>query len=305
MTRSSDKISPEEAKDALLRSGYLLENRLDMVLRGHDYYVEANTAYPDPETGKPRELDLFSYALHQAGPDEFDFLWAKLLIECVNNPQPLAFLTKEAQAPGIQHYEVKLAGLPVQIPVEGEPDTWQSLQDYLGMDKYHHYSTGRLSTQFCSFTRKRDKWVAEHERPHFDSFVKLCAALEHFIDEGFKSLRPRGRENVELEIYYPVVVVQGDLIEVRSTSRSVRLLKADHVQYRRASIARKQPENYQIDVVTERFFPRYLDVVDRELAKTVRLLRRRHKVVRTAIDRIVRRAHRLRSPEKIREALEF
>ena len=54
------RISLEETKDALLRSGYLLEHRLETLLRQKDYYVETNEAYPDPETAKSRELDIYA-----------------------------------------------------------------------------------------------------------------------------------------------------------------------------------------------------------------------------------------------------
>ena len=46
----TDKISSEEIKDALVRSGYLLESRLEKVLRENGFYVEANSAYLDSET---------------------------------------------------------------------------------------------------------------------------------------------------------------------------------------------------------------------------------------------------------------
>ena len=46
-------------------------------------------------------------------------------------------------------------------------------------------------------------------------------------------------------------------------------------------------------------------MIEQEMEKTARLLRRRHLRVEDAIRRIVRSAQRLRSPEKIKKALEF
>jgi hypothetical protein len=51
-------ISKDEIADALRWSGYLIERRIEGVLRGQGYHVSANTTYPDPITRKPRELDL-------------------------------------------------------------------------------------------------------------------------------------------------------------------------------------------------------------------------------------------------------
>src|SRR5690348_2889546 len=91
-------INLAEAKDALIRSGYLLESRVEAVLRDFPYYVQANASYSDPETGKSREYDLYAMGAHKAGPAETDYQFTVLLIECVNNPQPLVLLTKEPQA---------------------------------------------------------------------------------------------------------------------------------------------------------------------------------------------------------------
>ena len=53
-------ITLQDATKALLRSGYLLESRLERVLTSRGYYVDANDAYPDPTTGKSRELDIMA-----------------------------------------------------------------------------------------------------------------------------------------------------------------------------------------------------------------------------------------------------
>ena len=55
-----DRISPEEMTDALNRSGYLLETRVEDALVEAAFTVEANTCYPDPLTGKSRELDIYA-----------------------------------------------------------------------------------------------------------------------------------------------------------------------------------------------------------------------------------------------------
>ena len=42
------KISHDEIRDAVRRSGYLLEYRIEQVLGRYGYMVEPNQAYPDP-----------------------------------------------------------------------------------------------------------------------------------------------------------------------------------------------------------------------------------------------------------------
>jgi len=301
-----EKIVLKDARNALLRSGYLMEHRLETVLLSRGYYAEANEAYPDPESGKSRELDIFGMQALRAGPGDFDFIFTVLLAECVNNPQPLAFITKEPVLGFLHHEDVALAGLPVKVP-DGRT-TWRSLPDYLGMDKYHHYCKGRVATQYCSFVLKKKQpteWMATHDDSHFDAFRKLSAAVDYYSRKHFESWRIGRREYVNVEFYCPVLIVQGDLLDVRQTKKSLKISKADHIQYRMSTMVGKEQITHQIDVVTEHFFSKYLDTVEGELAKTARLLRRRHKSVRATIDRIARSASRLRSPEAIRAAMEL
>jgi len=305
--KPAESISLDEAKDALLRSGYLLESRLESVLSKKGYYVEANEAYPDPETGKSRELDLYAISAHHAGPEEYDFIFHVLLVECVNNPQPIVFLTKDPLVGFLHDQEVKMAGLPVKFPDKKRREAWESLADFLDMSKYHHYCKGRVATQFCSFLKKRNshEWMATHDDEHFDSLRKLCDVTEHAINKNFRNWTISAKERINIEFFYPILVLQGDLLESRGDGKSLKLLKAEHVQFRRSTIAGKEERTFQIDVVTEKQFPKFLKMIEREMEKTARLLRRRHLRVEDAIRRIVRAARRFRSPDKIKKALEF
>jgi hypothetical protein len=303
----SEAITRPEARDALLRSGYLLESRLETLIQRDGYYVEANHSYPDPDTGKSRELDLYAMSAIKAGPEERDFIFPVLLIECVNNPQPLALITKEPQIGFLYHEDVRHSGLPVKFPIRG--GGWRSLPDYLGLDKFHHYCKGRVTTQFCSFRRKKDQqrpeWMALHEDGQFDCFRKLCDATDYFLDDHFKSWRFRGPEFVNIEFFYPVLVVEGELLEVRPTRSSLRLARNPHLLFRRSQFSSGMVQDYQIDVIAESFMPMYLRLIKDEAEAIARRMRRRFKEVRHAMDIILRRARRLRSPEKIREAFEY
>ncbi|MBI3060149.1 MAG: hypothetical protein HYY81_12755 [Deltaproteobacteria bacterium] len=69
MPEEENKINRGEIRDALLRSGYLLESRVESCLREHWGFVETNASYEDPETGKSRELDVYSMTAVKAGPE--------------------------------------------------------------------------------------------------------------------------------------------------------------------------------------------------------------------------------------------
>lgn len=306
--KHAEDVTMDEAKEALLRSGYLLESRLETALRRRGFYVEANVACPDRETAKPREFDVYAMNTVRAGKEEFDFIFEVLLVECINNSQPVAFITKSPQVGFLHSSEVKLAGLPVKVPDEARPGAWLSLPDFLHMEKYHHYCKGRIATQFCSFVRKKGagEWMATHEDAHFDALQKLSAVTEYMMGKHFTGwvLADRADETLNIEFYYPVVVLQGRMLEARAERRALALHEANHVQFRRSAIVGLEEVHYQIDVVTERFFPRFLRILETEMSTTARLLKRRQAQIQAAIDRIWRSARRLRSAEKIRAALE-
>ena len=304
---SKAAITIDEIRDSLKRSGYLLEARVERRLHKLGYFAEANSAYTDPDSGKSRELDISAIGARKAGPESFDWVFPIVLVECVNNPQPIAFITKVPVVGSLHSEQVRCSGLPVKIRDSGRRDSWTSLGDYLGVEKFHHYCKGRVATQFCSFSKKRgsDDWMASHEDSHFSAFATLCHALEHAVDDHYRAWRPGRKEWINVQVYYPILVVQGELLDVSQRGTDIAVRKASHISFRRTVVRKGQETTYQIDVVTERQLSRLLRVVDDEVARMCRLLQRRRKVVRRSIDYTTRRLSRLRSASKIREELEF
>ena len=227
-----------------------------------------------------------------------------LLVECVNNPQPLVMLTKKPQVGFLFHEDIRLAGLPAKL-LDQRNGRWEKLQEALRLGKFHHYCAPRVATQFCSFSKKaQGDWMALHEGSHFDSFSKLCDAVDYFQDKHFKSWRFSDEEPVNLEIYYPVLVVQGQLIEGRVRKNDVVLRPATHLQFRRTAVRNSEATTYQIDVVQEKTFARFVSMLENELELTVRRLKARSRIVRDSVSKIVLKTRRLRSPEAIRRAME-
>jgi hypothetical protein len=304
---SKAKITYDEIRDALMRSGYLLEVRVESQLQKQGYCAEANSAYTDPDTGKSRELDISAIGGRKIGPEAFDWMFPILLVECVNNPQPMAFFTKVPIVGTLYSEQVRYSGLPIKIRECIKKNAWIGLGEYLGVEKFHHYFKGRVATQFCSFSQKRDKgdWMASHENSHFSAFATLCQAIEHAIDDHYRSWRPGWKEWINIQVYYPILVVQGELLDIKQKGTGVTIREATHVAFRRTVVKNHEETTYQIDVIRERYLSLLLRVIDDEIARMCRLLRRRHKEVRRSVDYITRRIRRLRSTSKIREELEF
>jgi hypothetical protein len=195
----------------------------------------------------------------------------------------------------LYHNDHKIAGLPVKIIYEQDSDeeeSWISLQDFLGMQKYHHYCKKRVSTQFCSFLKKKGfiDWLAHHDTEHSEPFRKLCDIVAYYIDEQFKNwvYVENHEKSIDLEIYYPILVFQGDLYDAKPSKKSVNLIETQHIQFRRRAITKGIIETYQIDVVREGYFPFFLDLIKKETQRTLGELRRHENEVRNSIAKIVK-----------------
>lgn len=300
------KITHDQIRDAVRRSGYLLEYRIEQVLGRSGYAVEANQAYPDPFTGKSRELDISAITPEFITSDYRNIIWPRLLVECVNNPQPIGFFTKTPNAPTAHIYDLKFSGLPVKIK---KGKYWTKLSDFLDMEGYHHHCKGRIATQYCSFTPKKNtnpvEWLAQHEDMHFDSFNKLCFALNYDIDEHYSHARLRGKETINVQMYYPILVVSGEIINIMPTRKELKLRATNHIHYVQSYVTNGKEQRYHIDVVTEKYLPRLLGLIDREAKKAVRLIRRRKVPFQNSIDLITASVKGLRTPDTIRARMEY
>lgn len=317
--KRENKITTKEMRKSILRSGYLLEQRVESVLQERGYYVTANAAYPDPSTGKSREIDIDAITAFKISR-EYDFIFSKLLCECENNKQPIVFFIKESPVSFLYHEEIKCAGLPVQFLTERFPIgkatkkesnyEYIGLSDFLNFKKYHHYCKGLISTQYCTFTRKDSSkpWVAFHEDTQHNSLTDLIFSLEASIEDYYKNYSTPDKDEVDqvnIEIYYPLLILQGTLYVASVAEKELKLVKSEHIQYRKEYFSKDTHDTYQIDVITESFLPKYLDIVEKEMEKAKNILRRKKKIVRQSLDKLVEKAKKKEKSKTFREIFEF
>lgn len=296
-----------EIKESLLRSSYLLEGKLEKLLASRDFYVMRNEVYSDKRSGKSTELGMYAISATQVGKKK-NYVFPVLLIECVNNDVPLAFFVKEQDSSTrlLDRGGIKLAGMPMVVTTK--KGTIVSLAEYLKIEEYHHYWKGRVATQFCSFVRnkkdigKTKAWTAFRKDPHFASFRRLMDAGEYQIDHllnnitsiKYKKASKPKREKLAVEFYYPVLVVQGKLLEVSTEKDKVKVRSVNHIQFQyrfdQKPIVRGEVKSisadtnlYRIDVVTGSYFPKYVTMIKREMSTTARRLARSQNAVRQAL----------------------
>jgi hypothetical protein len=292
-------ISINQMEEAIKKSGYLLEYRVASILSKERYFVEANPVFPDPETKKSREFDISAISATRLYKKGWNFVFPVLLCECENNLQPVAFFTKESPISFLHHQEVKVSGIPVKF---WQKDGYISFSDFVGMGKFHHYCKGATATQYCTFQLKKDQssWIALHNEEQHDTFNKLINVLEfeianHF--DGWVLPKDLSHEDINIQIYYPLLILQGQLYSAIVKGRNTILRKSNHIQFRKEffSTRTNEVETYQIDIITEGYLRSYLKMIESEINKIKNALQRKRNKVSISIKKIVAEAKNCKS----------
>jgi hypothetical protein len=127
------------------------------------------------------------------------------------------------------------------------------------------------------------------------------------IDEYYKNYvvpRKNETEYINMEIYYPVLILQGPLYAASVKGEKIKLVKSNHIQYRKEYFSRDKHDTYQIDVITESFLSKYLGIIEKEMEKAKIIVKRKMQVVRESLDKLVEEARKKRKAETFRDIFE-
>lgn len=287
-----DVITTKEMREAIKRSGYLLEQRAKTLLQRAGFSIEINSSYPDPKEGKSREFDIWAAKGRPIFPRRIESVGAVLVCECKNNPLPVVFFESDIPKEHTWRFceDIKCSGIPVKFWVH---ETYRYLPVHLGFAGFHHCMSGPFSTQYCNFQRKNQKdqqWQASHDGPFHDTFETITHALETCIDLHFGLIKPPEpdlQSIPSIRIYYPVLILQGELYLGRQGRRGVTLTRTKHVQYRREIWTRGRPIVYQIDVITESHIPSFIRTVETEIEELVQSMAGQEQLFADSVTRIV------------------
>lgn len=316
-----DSMSTEQMKEAIWRSGYLLERRVASLLGKADYKAVTNRGFIDLETNKSREYDVYAHKdITVYGTGSYR-IYPTLICECKNNPQPIVFFVKEKEAFEPLKDEVRVSGIPSKI---WQRNKYISVQEFAEVESFHHYCKPEVpvATQCCTFERKKDKssWMASHGEDLWETFRTLSKALEHEIDEDFKNMsqwfaaKEVAKGFMDLSFYYPVVIYQGEInaayIEKNDPieKSDLKFKKCEHVQYNPEFFSFHDNEviSYHMDVISSEYLPSYLKIIDREMQTIEERLQQDKEKVLLSIDKIVKECKSLKKkPKTYREYLEY
>ena len=315
------KIGQEDMKDAVRKSGYLLEKRVATFLRKEAYKTVANRGFMDQETTKSREYDVYAYKGIQVCGTGSCGLYPTLVCECKNNTQPIVFfIQEETFEPLID--EVRVSGIPSKI---WKRNKYVSVQEFTNVAAFHHYCKPKapVATQYCTFEIKKgtsNNWMASHTDELHDTFRTLTKALEQEIDDDYRNMRQwftpeeMAREFVDLSVYYPVVVFQGDIYAASISKKNtpedegLELEPKDHIQYSPEFFSFYDNEviSYTMDIISEKYLPSYLKLIDEEVDTIKHIMEQEKSTVTDSISRIVAECIGLKDkPRTYRKHLEY
>ncbi|MCU0351102.1 MAG: hypothetical protein MUF43_09780 [Flavobacterium sp.] len=257
-----EKITIDEIKKALLRSGYLLENRVLNTFIDNFFYSESNHRYIiDESEGRFREIDVLSTRkLASNSVNETNItLFVNFYIECLNNPVPLALFHSygDREEPSTDwSYDF----------INGSPEFLEfcTLQfPRIISARQNEIISSNPARQYCGFAAKKDrnvneKWMANHP----DDFHQTLSKLSHFVrikkadtKEQWEEIQP---ELTRLEIFIPMIVLQGDMIEIID-KKELELNIIDYYRLK-APYEKGYNKSLSIDIVTEKYLQAYLDL---------------------------------------------
>jgi hypothetical protein len=246
--------TPEQMQAAIESSGYLLEGRIAQVMANSHFDVQPNSFHSNPsDGGKAIEVDVEGsiVSLLQHTRENDDSVTARLLVECKNNSQPVAFFIRNQLSPAVNDSRIRYCGFP-EYSMDAETKIPVALHELLEMRHWHHYCESReIATQFCGFTRAKKEWKAEPMEHYSKSFSQLATVT------GTRSLSwfDLKAQSIQVQLIYPVVVFQGQLFCVRNEGGKARVEPTEQIQLHHSALVNGTVVSVQIDIVSEAGFP--------------------------------------------------
>jgi hypothetical protein len=287
------KITRSEIKDAISRSGYLIEQRVLRLFSKRGYPVIPNPIYLDPISEKTREIDMQVECCTSFASEDSTMsgLHWSICCECENNGQPVAFFPYEPLTPDLLSELVKYVGIPMKIWRDGR---YVALSSFLPFYKFHHYCKGNIAAQYCSFAKPKGSgnWIATHLEEQHDTSNSLALAIEDQINRFYSKewLPPKDNEvePILLMFKYPLRILGGELKEAHISKRGLVVKNVKHVKFVKSLHISGKVINYLIDVITEDYLIEYLSIIEAEMEKVQRLITRHKKIITQSIERIVK-----------------
>jgi hypothetical protein len=274
----------KEMERAILRSGYLLEQEIDNLLRKKGYLTIPIYTF-EKASGEVKEIDILGESpVLISKRKEIEFITIKILVE-VKNVSPVICFTRKAIAP-LRYFvgEFQFSGMPKNI--RDKNNEAQELLEFLNIEKFHHYyKNNKISSQLCIISERRKgrpdepRYLASHrfggDRNLYDELIlPLVDGIIHLKREDEKdwTFDQKG-EPIDLNFYYPIVVVT-DLFEYYIDAKKPSYKKVHKINFIRMHKTKEiSGDLLRIDICDEGGFKQLIDNINVEMDRIIKKVR--------------------------------
>jgi hypothetical protein len=116
--------------------------------------------------------------------------------------------------------------------------------------------------------------MAWHDEEHHNIFSKFDFVINREI-ERHESWIKNNLDQINIEIFYPVLVVQGELWRAKHNKENVEITECKHIRYINRTIPKDLSDStfyYQIDVITEDYLEEYIEGINKQLSEFQKLI---------------------------------
>ena len=250
----------------------MLEYQVAKVLRGKDFITYINYAYPDPESGKSREIDVSAGLEHEVKRQPVNLsLLVDLVIECKSGLNPFVLVGERNQNPVYLDESIYLSFDPYTLKfkerrgklVEYElqfnrlPGTWKK-EDFVGY-------------QLIRMNQQSGNWKADNSAVYDSILYPLAKAWQYTIerhrgDEEDAAERTAAWQFPGLSYTIPLIVTAGPVFTVDVTEDPAEVKEVGWASLKRDFNSTELWADFRVDVVNFGHFAEYLDSRIRKIA---------------------------------------
>jgi len=210
--------TPAQIISALGRTGFLLEQVVAQKLRKAGFAVAVNDAFPDPDTGKSREIDVWALTDYEVPNSEVN-VFGDVIIECKNYAAPIVLIGTNREAWSSNDESITLSFDPLALDFPNEPS--KSVISKLGISRVagNDQKDRFVGYQLVKMERKSGGWAADNSSI-YESILYPLAKARVYRMEQYSNEQDEGESRLEvwqhplLTYYFPVVLTAGRVYTV-------------------------------------------------------------------------------------------
>jgi hypothetical protein len=261
----------EKIIEKIEKSGYPLEIKVALTLQSKGWHVLNQQGYIDPETNKWRAIDILATKSVELSESIYQTISLVLIIECKKIESPWVFWCRDKEPlrifdPLAAFGLIKLDSKPPFHPLDFENF----------IDCFHYYSSGFNKVAVISYEPLRESGkevIFEAKVQVIKSLSAWRRLINNFLSmrKNIEKLKPKSKPFNPIYVYYPLIIVDGNLFEMEFKDEEIKLTEVDYIQYLTSfihystiSLGEQVTETYLIDIMKIDFLKKYLDIIEKK-----------------------------------------